>query len=167
MTDKHPMTERQGPQDYFRTIMHTVLGQAMDAAGYELLHEAMKWSGGRYRYCKALDDEMSAYVEFQVLVHTDNAWTGKQPSRFSVNLYRSDRPGGRRSKHPRAVQRSLSALVVQDFGVAILPSASHWWTFQDTESLGNALAEAGHLIVGYGLPWLAGDLQPGDDTGAE
>jgi hypothetical protein len=54
----------------------------------------------------------------------------------------------------------LSALVVEDFGVAILPSANHWWTFQNTQELGNALAEAGHLTIGYGIPFLAGELSP-------
>ena len=57
-----------------------------------------------------------------------------------------------------AVRRTLSALVVEDFGVPILPSADHWWTFRDVTELGSALAEAGHLVVGYGLPWLSGDL---------
>ena len=52
--------------------------------------------------------------------------------------------------------------MVEDFGVAILPSADHWWAFHDTESLGAALAEAGHLVVGYGMPWLAHELIPPD-----
>ena len=52
----------------------------------------------------------------------------------------------------------MSALVVKDFGVAILPSADHWWTFRDMNELGTALAEAGHLVVAYGMPWLAGEL---------
>ena len=55
---------------------------------------------------------------------------------------------------------------VGDFGLAILPSAEHWWLFSDTTSLGNALAEAGHLAVGYGIPWLQGDLSPDDARGA-
>lgn len=59
-----------------------------------------------------------------------------------------------------SAERALSRLVVEDFGVAILPSADHWWAFSGTEQLGRALAEAGHLIVGYGLPWLAGELAP-------
>jgi hypothetical protein len=28
------------------------------------------------------------------------------------------------------------------------------------DELGKALAEAGHLVIGYGIPWLAGDLVP-------
>lgn len=160
MSDKHPFEERQSLQDYFRTIMHTVIGQAFEAAGYQLQNEPMKWIGGRFRYAKKLDDTLTSYIEFQVLVYNDTEWTGKQPSRFHVNLIRSDKAGGRLSLHPDYTQRTLSQLVVEDFKVAILPDANHWWDFSDTDSLGKALAEAGHLIVGYGIPWLADDLKP-------
>ncbi|MDQ7034660.1 MAG: hypothetical protein Q9P01_07455 [Anaerolineae bacterium] len=113
--DKHPFEERQSSQDYFRTIMHTVIGQAFTAADYQLLHEPMKWLGGRFRYAKSLENELTAYVEFQVLVYNDTAYTGKQASRFTVNLYRSDKVGGKPSQHPQYIHRSLSQLVVTDF----------------------------------------------------
>ncbi|MGJ3238418.1 MAG: hypothetical protein ACFE0Q_06910 [Anaerolineae bacterium] len=158
----HPFEERQSLQEYFRLILHTVMGQAFDAAGYHLKQEPMGWLGGRFRYVKALDDGLSAYVEFQVLVYNDNAWSGKQPSRFRVSLVRSDRAGGKPSDHPRYVTRTLSQLVVEDFGVGILPSAEYWWDFADTDSLGQALAEAGHLVVGYAIPYLDGTLSPDD-----
>ena len=73
------------------------------------------------------------------------------PSRFRVTLIRKGQS--------KTTTRTLSQLVVQDFSVAILPSADHWWEFHNTDSLGKALAEAGHLIIGYGIPWLAGDLK--------
>ena len=161
MSDKHPFEEHQSLQEYFRTIMHTVVGQAFAAAGYDLLHEPMKWIGGRFRYAKKLDD-LTAYIEFQVLVYNDTAYTGQQPSRFTVYLYRSAKAGGRPSQHPQSVRHSLSQLVVRDFGVAILPDADYWWQFKDTDTLGKALAEAGHLLVGYGIPWLVGELTPDD-----
>jgi hypothetical protein len=157
---KHPFEQRQSLQDYFRTIMHTVVGQAFAAAGYQLQDEPMRWIGGRFRYSKPLDEGFTAYIEFQVLVYNETEWTGKQPSRFRVTLIRSDKAGGKPSDSLRYVNRSLSQLVVNDFGVAILPDADHWWPFTDTDSLGKALAEAGHLIIGYGIPWLAGDLEP-------
>jgi hypothetical protein len=163
MSSLHPFEERQPLQNYFRTLLHTVVGQAFHAAGYELLEEPMKWSGGRFRYVRQLDSDWSAYIEFQVLVYGDSAWVGKQPSRFTVNLYRSNQPGGRPVAHPRYQQRLLSQLVVVDFATPILPDADYWWSFQDTESLGKGLAEAGYLIVGYGIPWLAGDLVAGVD----
>lgn len=161
VTDKkHPFEERQSLQEYFRTILQTVMGQALNAAGYELKHEPMNWLGGRFRYVKALDEELSAFIEFQVLVYNDTEWTGRQPSRFRVNLIRSDKAGGKPSQHEKYIQRSLSQLVVEDFGVSILPSSEHWWTFTDTDSLGQTLAEAGHLIIGYALPFLSDELSP-------
>jgi hypothetical protein len=161
--NKHPFEERQSMQDYFRTIMHTVIGQAFAAAGYELLDEPMRWLGGRFRYAKSLDNSLTAYVEFQVLVYNDTAYTGQQPSRFTVNIYRTNKAGGKPSNHAQYIHRSLSQLIVTDFGVSILPDADYWWQFKDTESLGKALAEAGHLIIGYAIPYLAGDLSPDDE----
>jgi hypothetical protein len=75
-----------------------------------------------------------------------------------VHLIRSDQPNATSGAH--YVKRSLSALVVTDFAVTILPNADHWWTYKDTQGLGKALAEAGHLTIGYGIPWLAGELLP-------
>ena len=62
--------------------------------------------------------------------------------------------------YARDQRRTLGALVVTDFDVPILPSAEHWWDWRDSVGLGAALAEAGHLLVGYGIPWLAGELEP-------
>jgi hypothetical protein len=160
--DKHPFETRKPLQDYFQKTLDTVMGQALNAAGYTLLDEPMKWLGGRFRYAKPLDDDFTAYIEFQVLVYNNNAWVAGQPSRFQVHLIRSNKPGGRVSQHARYIRRNLSALVVDDFDVAILPSANHWWQFDDQQTLGQALVEAGQLIVGYGLPWLAGELSPDD-----
>lgn len=156
------MEERQSLQTYFKTLLETVVGQAYRAAGYQLEQAPVKWLGGQYRYSKALNDGMIATIEYQVLVYNDTQWAQRNPSRFQVTLIRSDQPGAVPSNHPRYLRRNLSTLVVDDFGVSILPSADHWWTFKNTETLGAALAEAGHLVVGYGIPWLAGDLQPGD-----
>ncbi len=143
------MQERQAPQAYFRTLLRTVLGQALAAAGYHFQERPLQWAGGKYSFQKTFADGSSATIDFQALVYSDTAWSAGAPSRFSVQLTRAG-----------SVSRSLSALVVADFGVNILPSAEHWWTYHDTDSLGKALAEAGHLIVGYGLPWLAGELVP-------
>lgn len=152
------LSEREAPLEFFRSVLMTVVGQAYQAAGYELEHQPVKWAGGMFRFSKPLDDTLTGYIDYQTLVYTPNAYAARQPSRFQVTLTRSDRTGA------RGVRRTLSALVVDDFGVQILPSAGHWWTYTDTDSLGQALAEAGHLVVGYGIPWLAGDLSPDDAT---
>ena len=153
------MTERQQAQDYFGTVLRTVVGQAFAAAGFRSTSAPLQTAGGRFRFERTFDDDSSGWIDFQVLIYCDTMWSGGAPSRFSVQLTRKFASSG---KAPSAgpVSRSLSRLVVEDFGVNILPAADHWWTFRDTETLGKALAEAGHLIVGYGIPWLAGELQP-------
>ena len=138
-----------GANDSFRELLLTVAGQAFTAAGYDLVDQPMKWANGQFRFNKALPDGRTATIEFQHLTYADTEWASGNPSRFKVTLMRSD-----------GLKRDLSALVVTDFGVAILPSASHWWTYRDIASLGRALGEAGSLAVAYGMPWLAGELSP-------
>lgn len=149
-------TARQTLPDYFRALLLTVVGQAFAAAGYQLEPRPAQWAGGLFRFAADLGGGVSGAVAFQLLVYTDTEWSAGSPSRFRVTLLRRAAPGARLP----AAERTLSQLVVADFGVAILPSADHWWTFSGTEQLGRALAEAGHLVVGYGLPWLAGALEP-------
>jgi hypothetical protein len=147
--------------DYFRLILLTVVGQAFSAAGYVLEDSPVQQAGGLFRFVKALDNGLYGFIEFQLLNYIDSQWSSGVPSRFRVMLVRSDQTSATApSRHPRYARRTLSALVVDDFGVAILPSADHWWTFASTEQMGKALAEAGHLIIGYGMPWLYGDLVP-------
>ena len=153
------MNERQQAQDYFATLLRTVVGQAFAAAGYQLAKAPLQAAGGRFRFQRSFDDGGSAWIDFQVLVYSDTMWSGGAPSRFRVQLTRHFASNGK-ANSAASISRSLSQLVAVDFGVKILPSADHWWMFSDTESLGKALAEAGHLVVGYGIPWLAGELQP-------
>jgi hypothetical protein len=142
------MNAGQTPQEYFRLVMLTVMGQALSAAGYTLEERPTQWAGGLFRFVKPFADGSQAEIAVQLLSYAATEFAEPKPSRFRVSLKRG------------AAQRTLSALVVEDFGVAILPSADHWWTFHDVSSLGRALAEAGHLLVGFGIPWLAGDLTP-------
>lgn len=153
------MQERQAGQDYFRTLLRTVVGQAFAAAGYQFEEAPLQSAGGRFRFVKAFEDGGAGWIDFQVLVYSDTMWSGGAPSRFRVRLTRRSATGA-----VSQVSRGLSQLVVSDFGVGILPSADHWWTYRDTDSLGKALAEAGHLAVGYGIPWLAGELCPPDEN---
>jgi hypothetical protein len=155
------MTNSQSPQEYFRVLLLTVVGQAFTAAGYSLEERPVQWSGGLFRFVKPLPDGLNAFIEYQLLAYVETLWASRQPSRFRVTLTRTDQPApSQSSQHPQFAQRDLSALVVEDFGVAILPSPDHWWTFANTTELGNALAEAGHLVIGYGMLWLSGDLVP-------
>lgn len=143
------LTERQGTHDYFRTLMVTVMGQALHAAGYQLVEQPYKWLAGHYQWQKSTQDG-PAIIVFQLLAATDTPHAPAMPSRFRITLTRPT----------PAATRTLSALVVTDFGVAILPSADHWWSFRGTTELGKALTEAGYLLIGYGLPWLGGETPP-------
>lgn len=151
---------RQAQQDYFRTLLRTVVGQALDAAGYRFQTTPLQWAGGKYRFVKAFDNGLFGLIDFQVLVYSDSMWSSGAASRFRVQLTRSANRSGKASAHADYATRSLSQLVVGDFGVGILPAADYWWSYRDTDSLARGLAEAGHLTVGYGLPWLASDLMP-------
>ncbi len=154
------LQERQTAQDYFRALLQTVVGQAFAAAGYHLQQAPLQWAGGKTRFVKTFPDGSLGVIGFQTLVYSDTAWSGDSSSRFRVDLSRT-------LNGVLLAERGLSQLVVTDFGVAILPAADHWWTYRDTDSLGKALAEAGHLAVGYGIPWLAGELQPPHRATAE
>lgn len=136
------------PQEHFRLILLTVAGAAFDAAGYRLDERPMLWAGGLFRFARPFDDDTVAQIDFQLLAYADTEWSSGAPSRFRVTLARGER------------RRGLGELVVVDFGVGILPDSDHWWTYRNTDELGRALAEAGHLVVGYGMPWLSGDLHP-------
>lgn len=147
--------------DHFKDILLTVVGQAFTAAGYTLEDKPVKQAGGLFRFVKPLENGLYAYIEFQLLRFADNEWAAGVPSRFRVTLIRSDQPDASLpTQHPDSAQRLLSALVVEDFRVPILPSAAHWWSFRAVDDLGQALAEAGSLAVGYGMPWLSGELVP-------
>lgn len=143
------------PQDYFKMILLTVVSGAFTAAGYQLEDNPTQHAGGLFRFIKPLDDDLYGFIEFQHLHYVEGS-----PSRFRVSLVRADNPAATKSDHPAYARKTLSELVVRDFGVTILPSADHWWTFKNVDQLGKALAEAGHLIIGYGIPWLSGELSP-------
>ncbi len=152
------MLNQQSPQDNFRLLLLTVVGQAFGAAGYALEEREMQWAGGQFRFAKRFEDGLYGFIEFQLLHYAD-AEGSNAPSRFRVSLIRSDQPNAAQpSAHAQYARRTLSALVVMDFGVPILPAADHWWTYRNVTELGKALAEAGHLAIGYGMPWLSGDL---------
>lgn len=148
-------------QAQFRRLLLTVAGQAFGAAGYTLEENPLQQSGGLYRFRAALTGGLAGFVEFQALIYAQTEYAPPQPSRFCVTLTRTEQPSpALPSAHPRFARRELAALVVTDFGVAVLPSADYWWMYRDAGELGRALNEAGQLTIGFGFPWLAGDLTP-------
>ncbi len=151
---------RQSAQDYFRALLLTVAGQAFGAAGYALDDNPIRTMGGMIRWQKPLTDDLWGFIDYQVLIYTPNAYASESSSRFRVSLTRTPFNVPKPNKHPSYFHSTLSQLVVGDFGVNILPNVDHWWTFNDTTSLGKTLAESGYLVVGYGIPFLEGDLLP-------
>lgn len=150
------MQASQTPQEYFRLLLLTVVGSAYNAAGYELEERPTQWAGGLFRFSKPLENGLFGFIEYQLLAYSED-----RPSRFRVTLTRSDHENPTLpSQHPAYARRLLSALVVEDFNVPILSSADHWWQYANVTELGAALAEAGHLVVGFGMPWLSGDITP-------
>ncbi len=154
------MTNGQTPQAYFRVILLTVVGQAFTTAGYELEETPIQWAGGRFRFRKSLESGLNAFLEYQLLAYTDTEWSSGTSSRFRVTVTRTDQINPTlESSHGDFAQRDLGTLIVEDFGVQILPAGDYWWRFRNTDELAKALAEAGHLAIGYAMPWLAGELQ--------
>ncbi len=150
------MDNGQTPQEYFRLVLLTVVGQAFDAAGYTLENCPAQWAGGHFRFAKHFGGVIRGFIEWQHLHYTEG-----RPSLFRVTLTRTDKLNPMdASTHPRYAQRLLAALVVDDFKVQIVPSGSHWWKYTNTSELGRALGEAGSLAIAYGIPWLSGELVP-------
>lgn len=148
------------PQEYFRLILLTVVGQAFEAAGYRLDDAPTAWAGGLYRFIKPLTDGpfagLRACIEFQLLYYTEG-----RPALFRVHLIRTDQASPAvTSTHPQAARTLLTALVVNEFGVGIVPHADHWWSYRALHELGHTLGEAGSLAVAYGMGWLDGSLLP-------
>ncbi|MGQ9907548.1 MAG: hypothetical protein ACUVS2_01815 [Candidatus Flexifilum sp.] len=148
------------PQEQFRLILLTVVGQAFERAGYRLDETPTIWAGGLFRFRTTLRggpyDGLHAFIEFQFLHYIEG-----RPALFRVHLIRTDRADpSQPTSHPDAVRRLLTELVVRDFGVPIVPSAEHWWSYRDIHEMGRALGEAGSLAIGYGMPWLDGSLLP-------
>ncbi len=133
------------PQAAFGDILERVTGQAFAAGGYRLVPDAVQQSGGLFRYEKAGGQARFA-VHFQVLAHAD------APARFRVILRRGGGDG------LPAAERSLTRLLWEDFGVEVLPGPDYWWTYASSQTLAEALLEAGKLVFGYGIPWLEGTL---------
>src|SRR5690242_281626 len=107
------MTNSQSPQEYFRVLLLTVVGQAFTAAGYSLEDRPVQWAGGLFRFVKPLPNGLNAFIEYQLLAYADTLWASRQPSRFRVTLTRTDQPApSQSSQHEHFAQRDLSALVV-------------------------------------------------------
>lgn len=145
------------PQIQFRLLLVTVVIQAYTAAGYTLDERPDQWAGGLFRFVKPFEAGpyagMMAAIEYQHLYFPENA-----VGQFRVSVVRSALPRQTLAPGQIPVRRILTGLLWADFGVRVLPDPEYWWSYATVTELGAALAESGHLLVGYGIPWLAGDL---------
>jgi hypothetical protein len=150
------------PQAAFGQSVEAVAGQAFTASGYVLEVAPMQQMRGLYRYHKLLDSGpfsgMYTFVEFQLLYYQ-----GGGRSRFRVNLLRNESIEARAaSNHPSLIDTTLSYLLWHGFGVTQLGGPDYWWQFSNSYELGHAIAEAGRLLFGFGIPYLEGALSPDD-----
>lgn len=147
------------PHERFRLILLTVVSGAYTAAGYLLDDRPTQWAGGLFRFVKPFEEGtfagMLGVIEYQHLYYQEGDF-----GRFRITLARTGQPGRTPIPGQQPIKRTLSVLVVEDFQVGILPEPEYWWSYENVTEMGTALAESGHLAVGYGMPWLSGDLMP-------
>lgn len=151
----------------FGMYLDLVLGQALQAAGYIRNMNDIQENMGKFVYLKAPETEKEPrgkphlYIEFQNLTYISSEWAPNAASRFTVFLGRQDDEDSQgKSPVESSTRCMLSELVVREFSVSILPTETHWWLYQEPTEMCQALSEAGHLLVGYGIPWLAEELKP-------
>src|SRR5689334_15371593 len=97
----------QSPQESFRLLLLTVVGQAFSAAGYTLEERPTQWAGGLFRFAKTLTPSpdspslrsgyqqsepanvvdvgvggrgLTAFIEYQLLAYTETMWASRNPS---------------------------------------------------------------------------------------
>ncbi len=134
----------------FKEILLAVVGQALDAAGYQIEDRPVQQQRGLVRFRKPLENQVYGFIEWQML-----AFAQSPVDRFQILLLRN------RGSDPRAItdylhraECSLSWVMWHIFEARILPSDDAWWEFRDEAELAHALANAGRALFGYGVPWL-------------
>lgn len=118
----------------------------------------MHQSRGLFRYYKPLADNITAYVEFQLLQY------GGGPSRFRINLLRNTGADARSvTQYVDKVDTTLSSVLWNLFSVSALGGPDHWWAFANQNQLAYALLDAGKLLFAFGIPWLEGTLKADEE----
>jgi hypothetical protein len=137
----------------FGDVLRHVVGQALDAAHYELEDNPTHQARGLFRFRKQLAENVYAFIEFQTLYHDQSGL-----SRFRINLLKNSVPDARAST-PEAVETTLPTVIWHEFGAHnVLPSDDHWWMYKYDQDLAYELVEAGRLLFGYGVPWMEGTV---------
>lgn len=134
----------------FYAMLERVVGQALTAAGYAPENQPLQQARGLIRYRKALGDGVYAFIEWQLL-----AFEQSPVAQFQVILIRNRGVEARaHTDFEDRAEHTLPWLIWHLFEARVVPSDSVWWEFRDEVELGQALASAGRLLFGYGVPWL-------------
>jgi hypothetical protein len=154
----------------FKEALLHVTGQAFEAAGYELVGDAVQEAAGLFRFRRPLGEGWYAFIEFQLLLYRDTPAT-----RFRVNLARSHglspkagrKVGSEREKtdakgakegsakgEPGALNAPLTQVLWHVYGLRDYPDPEYWWEFTSYPELAQALADAGRNALTYGRVWL-------------
>lgn len=129
---------------YFKETVLVIVGQALHAAGYLLHDDNVQQARGLVRFYKPSNLNTSAQlgIGWQLLVFEQSPI-----AQFRVELLRLN-------ADQHTTKRTLSDVIWHDYKAHILPSDDFWWEFRTTDELPHAIAHAGKLLIGYGLPWL-------------
>ena len=138
---------------YFKEMLTTIVGQALDAAGYIVENHALQHARGLIRYSKQLTnlgDDIYGFVEWQLL-----AFEQSPVARFQINLLRNKGIDARAvTDYDQQEEHTLPWIIWHVYDAKVVPHDEVWWDFRDEAELGQALAVAGRLLFGYGVPWL-------------
>lgn len=139
----------QSPQQAFLAVIQHVMGQALDAAAYQLEDNPLQHNRGFFRFWKSLESGAFAFIEFQMLYHDQSGL-----SRFRVNLVGNSVRAAAQATPDRR-EKTLAAVIWHDFNAPhVLPSDDHWWLYKHPQDLAPQVLEMGKLLFGYGIPWL-------------
>lgn len=129
----------------FKTTLLEVVGPALEAAHYQLATDPMFEARGLFRFQKSLPqlgENAQGRIDWQLLAFQQDPF-----ARFRINLARLDA-----GQH--TADYTLSGVIWHVFEARVLPSDDYWWPFRTGDELPHAIAHAGKLLFGYGVPWL-------------
>ncbi|PJF40886.1 MAG: hypothetical protein CUN55_12255 [Phototrophicales bacterium] len=137
----------------FMQMILTIVGQALNAAGYNLEQDQLQQQRGLVRFQKPLEnlgEDVYGFVEWQLL-----AFRQSPVSRFQITLLRNQgRIARAKTLYEHQDEKTLSWVMWHVFDAKLLPNDDAWWEFQDVSQQTHAIATAGRALFGYGIPWL-------------
>jgi hypothetical protein len=138
---------------FFKDTLLKVAGQALQAAGFELEDNDMQQARGLIRFRKPLPElgeDIYGFVEWQLL-----AFEQSPLARFQIILIRNRGIDARTiAGYEHQEEHSLAWIIRHAYQSQVVPTDDHWWAFRDSNELAYAIAEAGRLLFGYGMPYL-------------